>query len=47
MLAGPLLGMPLPLQPLQILWMNLITYGPPALALGVEPPEKGAMQRPP
>jgi Ca2+-transporting ATPase len=47
MLAGPLLGMPLPLLPLQILWMNLITDGPPALALGVEPPEKGAMQRPP
>ncbi len=47
MLAGPLLGMPLPLLPLQILWMNLITDGPPALALGVEPAEKSTMQRPP
>jgi Ca2+-transporting ATPase len=47
MLAAPLLGMPLPLLPLQILWMNLVTDGLPALALGVEPPEAGLMQRPP
>jgi len=47
MLAGPLMGMPLPLLPLQILWMNLITDGPPALALGVEPAEKDVMKRPP
>jgi P-type Ca2+ transporter type 2C len=47
MLLGPLLGMPLPLLPLQILWMNLITDGPPALALGVEPAEKNVMRRPP
>ena len=47
MLIGPILGMPLPLLPLQILWMNLVTDGLPALALGVEPPEKGVMQRPP
>jgi P-type Ca2+ transporter type 2C len=47
MLIGPFLGMPLPLLPLQILWMNLVTDGLPALALGVEPPEKDIMQRPP
>ena len=47
MLVGPLAGMPMPLAPLQILWMNLITDGPPALALGVEPAERDVMQRPP
>jgi len=47
MLVGPLLGMPLPLLPLQILWMNLVTDGLPALALGVEPAESDTMKRPP
>jgi Ca2+-transporting ATPase len=47
MLFGPLLGMPLPLLPLQILWMNLVTDGLPALALGVEPAEEDVMRRPP
>jgi Ca2+-transporting ATPase len=47
MLIGPLLGMPLPLLPLQILWMNLVTDGLPALALGIEPAEKNVMERPP
>jgi Ca2+-transporting ATPase len=39
--------MPLPLLPLQILWINLVTDGPPALALGLEPAERGVMRRPP
>jgi Ca2+-transporting ATPase len=47
MLTAPFLGMPLPLLPLQILWMNLVTDGLPALALGVEPPERDVMRRPP
>jgi Ca2+-transporting ATPase len=47
MLVGPILGMPLPLLPLQILWVNLVTDGLPGLALAVEPAEKGIMQRSP
>jgi Ca2+-transporting ATPase len=47
MIVGPVLGMPLPLLPLQILWMNLVTDGLPALALGVEPAEDDVMERPP
>jgi len=42
-----LLGLGSPLTPIQILWMNLITDGAPALALGVEPPERGIMKRRP
>ena len=47
MFVAPFLGMPLPLLPLQILWINLVTDGPTALTLGVEPAERGVMQRPP
>jgi Ca2+-transporting ATPase len=47
MLLGPFLGMTLPLLPIQILWINLVTDGAPAVALGVEPAERDAMARPP
>ncbi len=47
MLSAPLVGMPIPLLPLQLLWINLVTDGLPALALGVEPAESNVMRRPP
>lgn len=42
-----LLGGPLILIPVQILWMNLVTDGMTAVALGVEPADRGIMKRPP
>jgi len=45
--VGPLLGMPLPLLPFQILWLNLVTDGVLGLGIGVEPAERGVMKRPP
>lgn len=44
---APLLGMPLPLLPIQILWINLVTDGLPGLALSLEPHERGIMRRAP
>jgi len=41
------IGLPLPLIAIQILWVNLVTDGLPALALGVDPVEEGVMRRPP
>jgi len=46
--SAPLLGLVgVPLSPLQILWMNLVTDGVPALALALEPGEEGLMQKAP
>jgi Ca2+-transporting ATPase len=46
--SAPILGLGgVPLTPLQILWMNLVTDGLPALALAVEPAEPNVMKRPP
>jgi Ca2+-transporting ATPase len=47
MFLAPFLGLPIPLLAVQILWINLVTDGLPALALGVEPVERDAMRRPP
>jgi Ca2+-transporting ATPase len=47
MLAGPFLGMPLPLLPAQILWINLLTHGLTGVALGAEPADEAVMRRPP
>ncbi|MFW9909509.1 MAG: cation-translocating P-type ATPase [Candidatus Thorarchaeota archaeon] len=42
-----MIGLPLPITAVQILWLNLATDGFPALALGVDPPEKNVMNRAP
>lgn len=47
MFIASLAGLPLPLLPVQVLWVNLVTDGLPALALGVDPTEANCMHRPP
>ena len=47
MLVAPFMGLPLPLLPLQILWVNLVTDGLPGLALTLEKAEANTMNRPP
>jgi len=47
MLLAPFLGKPIPLLPLQLLWLNLLTDGLLGLGMGVEGPERDTMERPP
>ncbi len=45
--SSSIMGLPVPFNPIQVLWINIIMDGPPAQSLGVEPPEKNIMERAP
>jgi Ca2+-transporting ATPase len=45
--GAPLLGLPLPFTAVQLLWINIIMDGPPAMSLGVDPIRAGSMNEPP
>ena len=47
LLATVLAGLPAPLSAIQLLWVNIIMDGPPAMALGIDPPRADVMRRPP
>lgn len=46
-LLAPFCGLPVPFSPIQILWVNIIMDGPPAMALAFDPARRGLMERPP
>ncbi len=46
MIVAPFIGMPIPLLPGQILWINMLTHGPPGVAFGAEPVDPAVMKQP-
>jgi Ca2+-transporting ATPase len=47
LLATVVAGLPAPMSAIQLLWVNIIMDGPPAMALGIDPPRENVMHRPP